>query len=130
MTTGPDGSPGLAQLCNRRPAGLSGGAASSQLVNPTSTFSRPAGRIVMERGASSDGGVTVGLDGRQRFRHLRISGGRVACTSCQQWTFEVVLLEADRPLCVDCASQQLDADLETVRAWLRAQRRPVRGRAV
>ena len=67
----------------------------------------------------------MGSDGRQCFRHLRISGGRVACTSCQQWTFEVVLLDADRPLCVDCADEQLDADLETVRTWLRSQQRPM-----
>ena len=71
----------------------------------------------------------MGLDDRQRFRRLRISGGRVACTRCQQWTFEVVLLEADRPLCVDCAGKQLDADLETVREWLRSQQRPMPGGA-
>ena len=69
----------------------------------------------------------MGVDGRQRFRHIRISGGRVACTSCQQETFEVVLLEADRPLCVDCASAQLDAHLETVREWLRSRRRRMPG---
>ena len=68
--------------------------------------------------------MAVGSDGRQRYRHIRISGGRVACTSCQQWTFEVVLLEADRPLCLDCAGEQFDADLETVRAWLGAPRGP------
>ena len=62
----------------------------------------------------------MGADGRQRFRHIRISGGQVACRACQQWTFEVVLLEADRPLCVDCAGEQLDADIETIRAWLRS----------
>ena len=72
----------------------------------------------------------MGSDGRRRFRHVRISGGRIACTSCQQWTFEVVLLEADRPLCVDCAGDQLDVDLKTVRAWLRAQRGSMPGGAV
>ncbi len=31
-----------------------------------------------------------------------------------------MLLEADRPLCVPCAGEQLDADIETIRAWLRS----------
>ena len=60
------------------------------------------------------------MDGRQRFRHLWISGGQITCRVCQQWTVEVVLLEADRPLCVTCAGKQLDADIETVREWLRS----------
>ena len=57
---------------------------------------------------------------RKRFRHVRITRGQVACESCGQQPFEVVLLERDRPLCVDCAGKQLDADIETVREWLRS----------
>ena len=57
---------------------------------------------------------------RKRFRHVQITRGTVACELCGQRICEVVLLERDRPFCVDCAGTQLDADIETVREWLRS----------
>ena len=56
----------------------------------------------------------------KQFRHVRIRGGQIACQACREWGCEVVLLEPDRPLCLGCAGEQLGADAETIRAWLRS----------
>ena len=56
----------------------------------------------------------------ERFGHARITGGQIACQSCRQWRTEVVLLEPGRPLCPGCAGEQVGADAETIRAWLRS----------
>ena len=52
---------------------------------------------------------------RERFRHVRIRGGQIACGSCRQWSPEVVLLEPDRPLCLRCTGEQAGEDIETIR---------------
>ena len=73
-------------------------------------------------------GAPVSSEDQKRFRHVRITRGQVACESCGQRACEVVLLERDRPLCVDCAGTQLDADIETVREWLRSLAKRVANR--
>ena len=57
---------------------------------------------------------------RERVRHVRITGGHISCTSCGWSVIEVVLLEPDRPLCLDCAAEQLGADPDSIREWPRS----------
>ena len=51
----------------------------------------------------------------ERFRHVRIRGGQIACPSCRFWGPEVVLLAPDRPLCLGCAAEQAGVDTDTLR---------------
>ena len=60
---------------------------------------------------------------RKRARHVRITGGHITCTSCGWSVIEVVLLDPSRPLCLGCAGEQLGADVEAIREWLRSGKR-------